>query len=208
MSEAGDSDVPPRHSAAEILAYPQFPPALKAMLQAMLAATTAVTGRQPARRGLLAFAAACVLALGPWGEAAAQTRAEPAAMITAIYKQYQGKGDPKLPNGIYGARLQKLMAADKKRTPKGEVGRLEFDPFVNGQDWEIKKLVVTETERKGDRATVRATFDNVDEPQEIEFQLVRRQQRWLIDEVTSHRKPRWTLSKILSGAPDAFPDGQ
>jgi hypothetical protein len=166
------------------------------------------TSRPLARRGLLAFAVACVLALGPFSEAAAQTRAQPAAMITAIYKQYQSEGDPKLPKGIYSARLQKLFVDDEKRTPKSEVGRLGFDPFVNGQDWEIKKLVVAETERKGDRATVRATFDNVDEPQEIEFQLVRRQQRWLIDEVTSQRKPRWTLSKILSGAPDTYPNGQ
>jgi Protein of unknown function (DUF3828) len=171
-------------------------------------ATTAVTRRQMARGGLLAFAAAWVLALGPGGEATAQTQAEPAATITAIYKQYQGKGDPKLPKGIHSARLQKLMAADEKRTPKGDMGRLGFDPFVNGQDWEIKKLVVTETERKGDRATVRATFVNIDEPQDIEFQLVRRQQRWLIDEMTSLRKPRWTLSEILSGAPDAYPDSQ
>jgi hypothetical protein len=143
-------------------------------------ATTVATMRQPARKGLFALAAACVLALGPRGEAAAQTEAEPAAMIAAIYKQYQGKGDPKIPDSVHSARLQKLMAADRKRTPKGEVGRLEFDPFVNGQDWEIKKLVVRETERKGDRATVRATFDNLGEPQDIEFQLVRRQQRWLL----------------------------
>src|SRR5215813_7864739 len=121
-------------------------------------------------------------------------------MITAIYKQYQGKGDPKIPESIHSARLRGLMAADRKQTPKGEVGRLDFDPFVNGQDWEIKKLVVTETERKGDRATVRATFDNFDEPREIEFQLVRQQRRWLIDDVASRIKPRWTLSKILSGA--------
>jgi hypothetical protein len=166
------------------------------------------TRRQLARRNLVAFAVACGLALGPWGDAAAQTQAEPAATIMAIYKQYQGEGDPTLPKGIYSARLQKLMTADKKRTPKGDGGRLGFDPFVNGQDWEIKKLIVTETERKGDRATVRATFDNVDEPQEIEFQLVRRPQRWLIDEVTSRRNPRWTLSKILSWARDAYSDGQ
>src|SRR5262249_24779966 len=129
MSEAGDSDVPPHHSAAGILAYPQFPAAPKAMLQAMLAAPTAAPSRRAARRDVLAFSAAGVLELGRCGEAAAQTRAEPAAMITTIYKQYQGKGDPKLPKGIYSARLQKLMAADEKRTPKGEVGRLEFDPF-------------------------------------------------------------------------------
>jgi hypothetical protein len=118
--------------------------------------------------------------------------------LARLYKQYQGKGDPKLPKGIHSTRLQKLMAADRKRTPKGDVGRLEFDPFVNGQDWEIKKLVVTETERKGDRATVRATFGNFDEPQEIEFQLVRRQQRWLIDEVTLVRQ---TERDILTPTP-------
>jgi hypothetical protein len=52
---------------------------------------------------------------------------------------------------------------------------------------------------------VRATFTNFDQPQEIVFDLVQQSNRWMIDEVASRKKPRWTLSKIFQGAPDAFP---
>jgi hypothetical protein len=152
---------------------------------------------------LLALCAALALSLFSH-EADAQAVTEPAAMITAIYKEYQGQGEPKLAKGVYSGRLEKLMRADKRRTPKGEVGRLDFDVFINGQDWDIKDLKITETERRGNRAVVQATFVNFDQPQEIAFELVQQSKRWQIDEVTSRKKPRWTLSKILQGAADAF----
>jgi hypothetical protein len=70
---------------------------------------------------LLALAAALVMSTFS-READAQALTEPAATITAIYKQYQRQRDPKLPKGIYSDRLEKLMNAEKKRTPKGEFG--------------------------------------------------------------------------------------
>lgn len=45
------------------------------------------------------------------------------------------------------------------------------------------------------------------EPKEILFDLVREGDRWLVDDVQSTTKgKRWTMSKALTGAPDAFPD--
>lgn len=149
-----------------------------------------------------------VLAIAPWGQAAAQASGDPVAAITAIYKLYQKPGEPKLPKGIYSPRLQKLFDADRKRTPKGDIGRLDFDPVINGQDWEIKSVTATEANRQGDRATVRVTFTNFGKAQEIVYNLVRGSQRWQIDEIASQKDPRWTLSKILAGAPDAFPDAK
>ena len=148
------------------------------------------------------------LTITPWRQAAAQARGEPAAAISTIYKLYQKPGEPKLPKGIYSPRLQKLFDADRKRTPKDDIGRLDFDPFINGQDWDIKSVVVTEASRQGDRATVRVTFTNFGKAQEIVYDLVRGSQRWQIDDIASQKDPRWTLSKILAGAPDAFPDAK
>jgi hypothetical protein len=54
---------------------------------------------------------------------------------------------------------------------------------------------------------VRARFKNFGKPREIVFDVVRERGRWLIDDVQSTRTgARWTMSKILLGAPDAFPD--
>jgi hypothetical protein len=39
------------------------------------------------------------------------------------------------------------------------------------------------------------------------FDLIREKGSWRIDDISSIRSgARWTMSKILTGAPDAFPD--
>ena len=61
--------------------------------------------------------------------------------------------------------------------------------------------------RAADTAQVRARFENFKEPRDIVFDLVRENGRWLIDEMSSPLPGhRWTMSKILQHAPDAFPD--
>jgi hypothetical protein len=79
--------------------------------------------------------------------------------------------------------------------------------FVDGQEWEITELKIAVVSEDGDRAQVSASFENLGEPREMLFDLVREGGRWLVDDVQS-LKPggRWTMSKILTGAPDAFPE--
>jgi hypothetical protein len=45
-------------------------------------------------------------------------------------------------------------------------------------------------------------------PHDILFDLVREHGRWFIDDISETRvgSNRWTMSKILTHAPDAFPD--
>ncbi|MGH6737109.1 MAG: hypothetical protein ACRECX_13695 [Methyloceanibacter sp.] len=38
------------------------------------------------------------------------------------------------------------------------------------------------------------------------FELIFEDGHWRIDDVVKRLKPRWTMSKILMDAPDAFPD--
>ncbi len=152
---------------------------------------------------------ALVLAIIP---ARAAPASDPVAMIEAIYKEYvaaQGT-DHDAPNqtdrDVYSKRLRELIDADRKNTPEGEIGRLDFDVFVNGQDWELSGLHVALVKSDAQRTQVRATFINLKEPQDILFSFVREGGNWRIDEIQSLRGTRWTFSKILTGAPDAFPD--
>ena len=140
--------------------------------------------------------------------AGAETTGGPQAAIAGIYKAYQSapaKG-PDL-GKVYSARLQALVDADAKATPEGEVGKIDWDVFVDGQEWEIAELKIAVVSEDGDRAQVSASFENLGEPREMLFDLVREGGRWLVDDVQS-LKPggRWTMSKILTGAPDAFPE--
>jgi hypothetical protein len=137
----------------------------------------------------------------------AQTRDDPVALIADIYKTYQT--DTKSPgySDIYSRRLQALIDADTKATPEGEVGKIDWDVFVNGNDWQLSELTITLVSKSDLRAQVLARFFNFKDPHEILFDLVREDARWTIDDVRETRKGnRWTMSKILTGAPDAFPD--
>jgi hypothetical protein len=162
----------------------------------------------------LAAALILVLALGApaalsqdESKPAAKTASGPVAFVTAIYKTYtdSGQGDPATPGlpGMYSKRLQGLIDKD---AAEGDVGRLDFDPVVDGQDWEVTGLKIKEVYRSGGDARVRATFANLGEPRNIIFNLVREDGQWRIDDIAETFKPRWTLSKILTGASDAFPD--
>jgi len=53
---------------------------------------------------------------------------------------------------------------------------------------------------------VRADFANFGKPRSLLFSLVREDGEWRIDDIAETVPPRWTLSKILKGSPDAFPD--
>lgn len=142
--------------------------------------------------------------------AEAQAAAPPGStevFIADIYKTYTDNphDDPGQAGGqnIYSKRLQALFDKDGAETPQGEVGRLDFDPFVGGQDWDISGLEVKETFRSGGEAQVRADFANFGDPRSILFSLVREDGAWRIDDITSTLPPRWNLSDILSGASSA-----
>lgn len=151
-------------------------------------------------------AAAAFLLLFCLGDAAlAQTAGDPVAVVRGLYRGYEHDKPVTLEKQPFSPRMRKLLAADRAYA-KGEVGRLDFDPIVNGQDWKITDLSVTLESQAGDKAVVEAKFSNLGDAEDLRYELVRGGGRWLIDEIQSMSKPRWTMSKILAGAPDAFPD--
>ncbi len=149
---------------------------------------------------MLAFAVCSSLAY-------AQTASTPAGVIARIYKIYQIDVLNPKPGHVYSRRLQALIDKDRADTPEGYVGKIDWDVFVDGQDWKLSDLKIVLLSQSDVRARVRAKLKNFGEPREIAFDLVRERGRWLIDDVQSMRQgARWTMSKILLGAPDAFPD--
>jgi hypothetical protein len=155
------------------------------------------------------FLLAAFLALCFAGSAAAQTQADPVAYIRAIYQAYMTLPFDKVPaleSWGLSPRLRALIDADQKEA-QGEVGRLDFDPIINAQDWKLSGLKVTLVSQSSDTsAIVDAAFINLGSKQRIRFTLVRENGKWVIDEIQALQGMRWTLSKILSGAPDAYPD--
>ncbi len=128
----------------------------------------------------------------------------PVNFVTEVYQHFvkaqSGHYDYSAPEDIYTARLSKLIQGDRKRA-HGEVGCLDFDFWVNGQDWNITNLNVASGAAGKDQWTVIAKFRNLGDPNEIHFDFRRVEQRWLLDDVHSAKETRWTLSDILKCTP-------
>jgi uncharacterized protein DUF3828 len=112
---------------------------------------------------------------------------DPVALLTAIYKTYTdiGPGEDGVPelSGVYSKRLQALIDKDEKETPEGDVGRIDWDLFVDGQDWQLTELKIVPALKEATRAEVRATFNNFGEPRDILYTLVLENGHWRIDDI-------------------------
>ena len=149
--------------------------------------------------------AAFLLLLCTGDAALAQTPGDPVAVARGLYRGYERDKPALLEKQPFSRRMRKLLAADEAYA-KGEVGRLDFDPIINGQDYKIADLSVTLVSQAQDRAEVEAKFTNLGDPMDLRYDVVRSNRRWLIDDIRALTKPRWTMSKILTGRPDASPD--
>ena len=121
---------------------------------------------------------------------------DPKAFVSDVYRRLQTGHDYSPPDDIYTPRLAKLFRDDRRKA-KGEVGCLEIMFWVNGQDYEIRDLSVTSTDKGAERKTVTAKFMNIDRREEIRFDFVQTGHRWLLDEVHSAAATPWTLSEML-----------
>ena len=65
----------------------------------------------------------------------------------------------------------------------GEVGVLDFDPFYNAQDFEIKNLVVGSAKINGAKATVPVTFTNFKRKNSLVYSLIKQNGKWKISDV-------------------------
>ncbi|HYE29373.1 MAG TPA: hypothetical protein VD887_13315 [Allosphingosinicella sp.] len=128
---------------------------------------------------------------------------DPRAFVERVYRNDSEAPADGEAAGVYSDRLRALFD-DESRDAGGEIGRLDFDFWVNGQDSEIAAIEVTEEEVFGrpDRRVVVARFTNFGEPQTNLFYFERIRGRWYLDDVRNLGRPGepgggWTLSLLL-----------
>ena len=144
---------------------------------------------------LLALAAVLAFA-GP--ASAATAIADPAGFVRSVYARLAKGGDYIPPEDIYSPRLNTLFAGER-RDAKGEVGRIDFLFWINGQDGQPSAVKVTASPVDGrpDRQIVVAKFVN-EKPQTIDFYFERIGGVWKLDDAISLTPgDEWTLSVIL-----------
>lgn len=130
---------------------------------------------------------------------------DPRAFVARQYAAYaRGGGDhvPPDPVWTYSDRLGALFNAYNRWAHRhGElVGALDFDWWINAQDWELHDVVVIAAAQGPNRMLVTARFRNIDRRDEVRFQFVRAGRRWYLDDAASpggHGDEGWTLSALL-----------
>lgn len=110
--------------------------------------------------------------------------ADPRRVVEALYSPYTPDFEWRRWDGeqLNSVGLNALYEADRIEA-NGEMGRIDFDPVINGQDYEVTDLVISDAEISGDRATVPVSFKNFDREQNIWVTLVNEDGRWKVDDV-------------------------
>ena len=113
----------------------------------------------------------------------------PTALLEAIYEPYVtadfdwGKWHAE---EFRSEGLNALFAKDDEETPDDMIGRIDFDPYINAQDYNLRDLDIGEASIDGDKATAEVTFVNFDLEQHMTFTMVKEADGWKVDDVESH----------------------
>jgi len=125
------------------------------------------------------------------------------AFVKAIYEPYTKPGTDgvlidsgKKLRRYFEPRLAEAMDKDQKAA-HGEVGSLDFDPFIDAQDWEFKKFDVALKDTAPGKITATVTFTNLKEPTTIVLELVKIKNDWRIYDITWQRDQHPDSPKTL-----------
>ena len=138
-------------------------------------------------RRSLTFGAACAALAAPAfaGDASAT------AFITEIYNSYRGNDAKGVPLGTERAirryfepKLAAAMAKDQKTAARrNEVGLLDFDPFVDAQDWDIATFDIAVGTPAAGKAQATVKFVNQEGPMTVTLDLVQANNAWSIYDI-------------------------
>ena len=148
---------------------------------------------------LPAYAAGLLLALTSF--VAAQPYDTPDALLKAFYAPYFSGDFPEDESQFRSAELQALYDNDAAITPEGEMGAISFDPYIDGQDYELTDFEIGAAGIAGDYASADVTFKNFGQPHSLMFEMVRENGGWKIDDVVSNDPDNaYRLSQIFAEA--------
>lgn len=134
----------------------------------------------------------------------------PEELLKAVYAPYATPSDQfdwanydETP--LRSKALNALFAKDAAETPDGDIGRLDFDPYFDGQDYELTNLRIGVPAISGSKADVEVTFENMGLGEDLMFHLVKEADGWKVDDVVSSNKDFPYSLKAIMSAP--MPDG-
>ena len=128
----------------------------------------------------------------------------PDALLKALYTPYS-QGDSfdwsKWDEAQFRSKALNALFDKDAKEADGEVGRLDFDPYIDGQDYQITDLKFGDAQITGDTAKVEVTFKNFDLAEDLTFTLVKEADGWKVDDVSSANKDFPYSLKAIMEAP-------
>ncbi len=114
------------------------------------------------------------------------------AFVTAIYDAYKGKDAKGIPldNGrvirrYFEPQLAALMAKDQAAAARrGEVGLLDYDPFLDAQDWDTSTFDIGVVDAGGGKARATVKFVNQGEAMTVLLDLIQIKGDWRVFDIT------------------------
>ena len=125
---------------------------------------------------------------------------DPEAFVRSIYRSYAAGKAVGLPHQPLTPRLRRLLETQDLVT-EGEVGSFDFDPWVNGQDFELGPVMIKAQAIGQSQQVVTAQFTNFGEANTISVEFEQLQDRWHLSDIrskgTAADPAGWTLSQLL-----------
>ena len=114
------------------------------------------------------------------------------AFVTAIYNTYKGKDAKGLPleneriiRRYFESTLAAAMAKDQKAAARrNEVGLLDFDPFLEAQDWDVGAFDIAVSDAAAGTAKATVKFVNQGEAMTVVLDLVQVKNDWRVYDIT------------------------
>jgi hypothetical protein len=139
-------------------------------------------------RRTLILGAACAAIAAP------ALAADPSAVafVTANYNAYKGKDAKGVPldneriiRRYFEPTLAAAMAKDQKAAARrNEVGLLDFDPFLNAQDWDVDAFDIAVSDAAAGTAKATVKFVNQGQAMTVVLDLVQAKNDWRIYDIT------------------------
>jgi hypothetical protein len=114
------------------------------------------------------------------------------AFVTAIYNAYKGKDAKGVPleneriiRRYFEPTLAAAMAKDQKAAARrNEVGLLDFDPFLDAQDWDVGAFDIALSDAAAGTAKATVKFVNQGEAMTVVLDLVQVKNDWRVYEIS------------------------
>ncbi|KAA0699430.1 DUF3828 domain-containing protein [Neorhizobium sp. P12A] len=125
----------------------------------------------------------------------------PEALLKALYSNQGKSTDGPTPYAPYFSdHLNGLFQDDLKKTQPGDVGAIDFDPVIAGQDGKATHVKIGKPDVDGDNAKVVVNFENGG-PVTLYYTLVREHGGWKVDDIADKAGDNsWSLGDIFANA--------